>query len=122
MPAPDLYDTLAAFVADTKAAYDSAKADGKVTASEALDLFLGSIERLVKLASEFTVAGADKKAAVLVAVDKLYDALLAPIDIPYVPEMVERTVLDPALKKGLAFVADRLIELFVKQLPPKPIE
>lgn len=117
MPAPDLYETLAAFVTDTKIAYESARSDGKVTPSEAFDLFLHSIERLVKLASEFSVAGADKKAAVLAMVDKLYDAVLAPIDIPYVPEVVERTVIDSALKQGVAFVADRLIELFVKQLP-----
>ena len=88
-----------------------------MTPAEAFDLFIGAIDRLVKLASQFAVPGADKKAAVMSAVDKLYDVLLAPIDIPYIPEMVERTVIDPALKKGVAFVADRLIELFVSKLP-----
>lgn len=115
---PDLYQSIEQFVTDTKAAYDVARADGNVTASEAFDLFIDCVRRLVTIASEFAVPGADKKAAVMAAVDKLYDAVLAPIDLPYIPEVVERTVIDPALKKGVLFVSDRLIELFVKQLPP----
>lgn len=117
---PDLYALIAAFVDESLVKLKAASADG-LTFKEAFGLFLDAIERLVKLASEFSLPGADKKAMVMGAIDKLFDQVIAPIDIPYIPEVVERTVVDPALKKLLLAAADQMVEFFVSKLP-KPTD
>jgi hypothetical protein len=113
----DLYSVVAEQIAALRAEYAAAKSDGKVTAAEMFRLFTVGIEALVKAASALSMPGAEKKAAVMEAVAKLYDEVLAPIDLPYVPEFVEASVLDPALKKLALLAADGLVEFFVAKLP-----
>ena len=112
----DLYSVIESFVNETRAKLAEARADGKITASEAFALFADCVERLVNAASQLSVPGADKKAAVMDGIGKLYDAVIAPIDIPYIPEIVEASVVDPALKKLVLAAADGLVEFFVSKL------
>lgn len=114
---PDLYALIATFVAETRNEISAARADGTISVSEAFQLFAAAVERLVKAASELAGHGADKKTAVMAAIDKLYDTLIAPIDIPYIPELIEASVVDPALKKLVLAAADGMVEFFVAKLP-----
>lgn len=109
---PDLYSLIATFVAETRKKIADAKADGSVSLSEALSIFFDAVERLVSAASALSLPGADKKAAVMSAVGKLYDTLIEPIDLPG-PDVI----VDPALKKVLLVFADGLVEFFVAKLP-----
>lgn len=113
----DLFATITDFIADTRGQLAAARADGKLTASEAFQLFVSAIERLVQAASTLPASGADKKAAVLAAVEKLYDEVLAPLDIPYIPNVIESTIVDPALKKLAVEFAGGIVEHFVSRLP-----
>jgi hypothetical protein len=111
----DLYSSISQFVADTKAKLAEAKSDGKVTVSEIVVLFMDAGERLVKAASLMDIAGADKKAAVLEALGTFYDTVIAPLDIPGIPNLIEGTV-DIALRSVLLKGADYFIEYFVSKL------
>lgn len=113
---PDLYALIADFVAKTSQKISEARSDGSITFAEAFGIFTDCVERLVSAAQSLSLPGSEKKAAVLAAVDKLFDTLLAPIDIPYIPDLIERTVVDPALKKLALAAADGLIEFFVARL------
>lgn len=109
---PDLYSLIAAFVAETRQKIIDAKADGSISFSDAVALFTDCIERLVAAASALSMPGADKKAAVMAAISKLYDSLILPIDLPG-PDLI----VDPALKQVLMIVADGIVEFFVSKLP-----
>lgn len=112
----DLYESISKFVADTKAKLAEANADGKITATEAFILFADAGERLVNAASLLTAAGADKKAAVIAALGKFYDEVIAPLDIPSIPNIVESTVVDPAIRMVFMGMASYFIEFFVSKL------
>lgn len=112
----DLYAFIADFIAATKAKLAEANADGKITATEAFVLFADAGERLVNAASKLDIAGADKKAAVLAALGKFYDEIIAPLDIPSVPNIVESTVVDPAIRMVFMGMAGYFIEFFVSKL------
>lgn len=59
------------------------------------------------------VPGADKKTLVLETLAKFYDDVIAPLDIPYVPGIVEKTVVDPALRKVFLELASGTIDVLV---------
>jgi len=58
-------------------------------------------------------AGEDKKAAVLEAVDLFYATVIAPLDLPYVPNFLERRVGDPLLGKLFHALASAAIDAIV---------
>lgn len=58
---------------------------------------VASFMRLVEAAGEYT--SVEKRDAVLKAAALLYDRVIAPLDIPNVPEFLERSLVDPAIKK-----------------------
>lgn len=112
-----LYDSIAAFFAETKRQLEAAKADGKLSNEELWQLFYSGVKRAVQTAKDLPLAGADKKAAVLDAAGKLYDTVIAPIDIPYIPAILENSVVDPMLKTLYMDSLSGLIEIFVADLP-----
>ena len=113
----DLYSAISTFVSDTKAKLAEAKSDGKVTATEAFVLFSDAGERLVKAASLLTeTSGADKKAAVLAALGTFFDDVIAPLDLPGIPNIIEGTVVDPAMRMVFMGMASWVIEIFVAKL------
>lgn len=113
----NLYDVVAGYISETRAKLQTAKSDGKITASEAFELFTDAVSRLVTGASQLPVSGAEKKAMVLDAAGQMFDLLIAPIDIPYIPEFAEKTIVDPALRKLTIEATSGMIEFFVKRLP-----
>jgi hypothetical protein len=96
------------------------KADAKdgMSVAEIWSLALGAVASLVRLVEGVapTMGGADKKTAVLQLAASFYDQVLAPLDIPYVPEPLERMIVDPTIKKiFLQLVGgsvDRLVQIF----------
>lgn len=114
---PDLYALIDTFVSDTRAKIAAAKSDGKITLAEGFEIVTDAVSRLVNAASPLSIPGAEKKAAVLAAVDTLFDRLIAPIDIPWIPEPVESLAVDPLLKRVMHEFASGMVESFVKLLP-----
>lgn len=112
----DLYAAISTFVAETKARLAEVKADGKVSFPEAFVIFADAMERLVKAASMLELPGAEKKAAVMAALGKFFDDVIAPLDIPTVPNILESTVVDPALRMVFLGMANYVIEFFVSKL------
>ena len=111
----DLYALIEKYVVDTRDSINKAKADG-ITLSEASEIAGDAIRRLVTLANELNVSGPEKKRAVMDAAGKLYDTLIAPLDIPKIPEFVEARFVDPLLKQVWLEVISGVVETFVKML------
>lgn len=110
MPATTIFDQMKAAVADVIAFYKEAAKDG-LTLNEVWSLTTKAVGTLVTVAEGFKeFGGADKKAAVLAAAGEFYDAVLAPIDIPKVPDFLERTVVDPALRQVWLKVVDGMVD------------
>lgn len=93
-----LYDVLKEQVTVLADEYKLIIADKKVTMDELWKLFQLASVALVKMAEQVGGTGPEKKAAVMAALDKFYDDVIAPMDIQYVPNMVEPYV-DGLLKK-----------------------
>lgn len=107
-----LYETLKEEVNVMVAAYRVATADKKVTMEELWSLFQKASFGLVRVAEQVGGTGVEKKAAVLAALDKFYDEVIGPLDIQYVPNIVEPYV-DNMLKKLVMQMADGGIDAFV---------
>lgn len=113
----DLYDRIQSFIDDTRADILAARADGKLTFSEGSQVVYRSARRLVAMAAALDVTGAEKKKLVMDAVDKIYAAVIAPIDLPWIPEPFESMAVDPLIGKVIHEIASGLVEEFVKELP-----
>lgn len=110
----DLYDLILQEVTALIDAVQEARRDGKLTWNEALGLlgrFVAAVVRLLEKWNGYT--GSAKKEAALKAVELFYDRVIAPLDIPGVPEPLESLVVDPALKRVLLQVAAGLIDTLV---------
>ena len=80
------------------------------------DLFTNlddAIRELILLVEQFSVDGADKKKLVLDAVLKFYDNVLAPIDLPYIPNIGVEPMIDAALRRVIEKYAGNLIDRIV---------
>ena len=105
--------------------YKVAAADGW-TVAEVYSVITRAVATLLKLlTAPDAVAPAELKAVVLAAFDKLYDEVMAPIDIPYVPDVIETRFVDPILKVALrdqvAGILDALLKIFEREAVPPPV-
>jgi len=103
-----------------KAAIDAVIADYKAKAKDGLtipeiwELSSNALATFVSLAGKLkTLSGADKKKLVMDAAADFYDKVIAPIDIPRVPNFVEVTVVDPAVRQLWLMLADGAVEALV---------
>jgi hypothetical protein len=84
-----LYETvkqqLDTLIAEAKVAF----ADRKVTLSEVWAFTSKAIGAFVVVAAELQIDNVDKKLVVTAAAEKLYDEVIAPIDISAIPNMIE---------------------------------
>lgn len=97
--------------------YKELSKDG-FTLAEVWDLAtsaVASIVQVIELTSN-SQDKVDKKAIVMVAAGVLYDEVIAPMDIPFVPGIVENRVVDPALRvvflKLASGAADAILKVF----------
>lgn len=92
---------------------DSAKAavaDKKLTFSEAVALVKEAIGSAIEIADQLPEAGPERKALVLSLCDQLYTTVIAPIDIPFVPNIVVEPIVDASLGKLFHEICSGIIE------------
>jgi hypothetical protein len=108
-----IYDDLKAGIDKIIADYKAANADGKLSFSEIFTLVGNAIATFVQLIENFgSGTGAEKKAAVLAAIDQLFDEVIIPIDIKGIPNMLEG-IVDKALKQLVLTLADGWVDSIV---------
>lgn len=94
--------------------YKKVTEDKKLTLSEAWSLATSAVAgvmRIVEAAGDFD--GKLKKEAVLLFAASFYDQVIAPLDIPYVPSLIENRMVDPALKEVFLKLVDGSVESLV---------
>jgi hypothetical protein len=64
---------------------------------------------------------AASKAAIMLMIDDFYTKVVAPLDIPYVPNFIENTFVDPAVGKIFHEVASAVYDVVVKALDAIPV-
>lgn len=108
-----LYDDLKAAIDKIIADYKAANADGKLSFSEIFELVGNAVATFVQLVETYGgTSGAEKKAAVLQAIEQLFDEVIIPIDIKGIPNFLE-PIADRALKQLVLALADGWIDSIV---------
>ncbi len=84
---------------------------------DAWKIFNDAINQLVVLAEQTLIelSGPEKKAEVLAALALFYDRVIGPIDLPYIPNVIE-PLLDSTAKAIMLDLADKTIDSTVKIL------
>ncbi len=67
-------------------------ADNKVTLSEIWSLTTKTVGAFIVIAKEFDGDNSDKKLVVMSAAERLYDEVIAPLDIAAIPNFIEPAV------------------------------
>jgi hypothetical protein len=105
----DIQSSLDVIIAD----YKAKSSDGTFTFSEIFSLLTNAVGTLVKLVEGVGgYSGKEKKQAVLSAIDRFFDEVIAPLDIKAIPNIVEG-ILDNAIKQLVLTAADGLIDALV---------
>jgi hypothetical protein len=111
-----IYGDLRSAVDKIVANYKAANADGKLTFTEIFTLVGNAVATFVQLMERVpsfgSSTGAEKKAAVLLAIDQLFDEVIIPIDIKGIPNLLEG-IADRALKQLVMILADGGIDSIV---------
>jgi len=115
----DLFAAVQQFVVQARDKYVAAKADGKLSFSEIIDIGSDAVRFLVDQAELLKLPGVEKKQLVLDAFERVYDLLEPLIDIPYVPEWIEKTAIKPWLRQIAKLAASGIVETFVRLLPER---
>lgn len=113
MDATTLISTVKQQLADLIAHYKKATEDKKLTLAEVWELSTSAVAgvmRIVEAAGDFD--GKSKKEVVLAFAADFYDQVIAPLDIPYVPSLIEGRV-DAALKDVFLKLIDGAVESLV---------
>jgi hypothetical protein len=116
---PDLKVAFEGVIAE----YERAKSDGKITIKEWWDLLVGGVMRIVEIATEFGgLSPEDRKKLIVEGGEMFYNTVLAPIDIPGIPNFFETRVVDPMIGKAISpimiAVIDRTLELIGRWKKP----
>lgn len=121
MTGQELFSAIRGEIDKLIAHYKQSASDG-LSLPEVFNLFSDFVASCVRIVDLFAarsshkILGADKKAAVLAAVGVFYDNVIAPLDIPYVPELLEKRFVDPALRSLFLRLAEGLIDTLVAML------
>lgn len=98
-------EALARIVAE----YKRITADGAISFSDVLAIFTAVVSEVVVLAEHLPANGAAKKRVVLEALGEFIDQVITPIDLPFIPDIIE-PVVDRSIKTFLLGVADKAID------------
>lgn len=85
-------------------------ADGKITLAEGWQLLQEGVQDAVYIVDQLQVSGVDKKALVLQAAQQLYDNVIAPIDIPFIPNLVVEPIVDRVIGQMIQPMLSGMIE------------
>jgi len=121
-----LSDVLLNTIVRAKDGIAKAKADGSLTPQEvwevAYDSLYGAIQTyIVEVAKFVDATGAEKKEQVIQACEKFYEEVLAPLDIPGVPNWFVEPAVDRAVGAMIRPAVSGLIERFYQFLRPRLI-
>jgi len=106
-----LYDDLKAQIDIVLAAAKTATADKQVTLKEAVTIGLEVFHAVAIAAKGLPNSTHDEKKAVLIQVaDEFYRQVLAPIDIPGIPDFIESRFVDPAIGNVFSKMAEGVID------------
>ena len=113
-----MYEQLKGAIEEIIAAYKDVYADKKITFGEMLTLVTRACATFVKLVESMGQGtGEEKKNAVVTAVSQFYEVVIAPMDVPVIPNFVEPMV-DQGTKLVIITVAasavDALVAIFNK--------
>lgn len=84
-----LFDDIATIIASLQAKYQELNADGTIDIKDAWVLLQLGIADLVKIADEFNVPAADKRALLLEAAESLYTSFVEPLEVKNLPPLLE---------------------------------
>jgi len=122
-----LYDRINEAVAAMVAAYKEAYADQKLTFSEVVALVMLFVKKCIDLVAQISgYSAAERKEAILAAVETLIDDVITPIDLKPVPNWLE-PVVDRGLKTVIMEIArgavDALVDILDKlgEFGPLPV-
>lgn len=108
-----LYDDIKEAIDKIIADYKAANADGKLSFTEIFTLVGNAVATFVQLAEQCAgKTGAEKKAAVLQAIEQLFDEVIIPIDIKGIPNLLEG-IVDRAFKQLVLALADGWVDSIV---------
>lgn len=104
-----LYDTLAdefsRVIADAKA-----KAADGISLRDVTAIFLDVVGTFIRIAAQTKdVDGATKREAVVVACETFYREVIAPIDLPYIPNIIEG-MIDRQIEAAIRPVVEGMID------------
>lgn len=88
----DLYDVVKTQIDAVVEAAKSSLADNRLTLTEVWTLTTKAVGAFVLIVNELDADNADKKAVVVKAAERLYDEVIAPIDIKAIPNVLEPMV------------------------------
>lgn len=87
-------------------------ADGKLTVGEIFAVTPQLVARAQVIMAEAQTFTEEDEAYILAAADVLYDKHITPLDVPWVPENIEDTVVDPLFKAGIRLALSRAMKRF----------
>jgi hypothetical protein len=106
-----LYDELKVQIDKIIAAAKAATADKTITLKEAVAVGMEVLDAVAILVKQIPNQSHEEKKAVLIqAANDFYSAVLAPIDIPGIPDFIESRFVDPALGNIFSKVAEGVID------------
>lgn len=88
--------------------------DGKLTVGEVFQLANRVIPRVQEIMANVAQFTEEDRDQILAAADALYDKYITPLDIPWVPDQVENSMVDPVLKSALRLSLNRAMNRFIK--------
>lgn len=120
MNGSDLYDTISTQVEALIALYREKAKDG-LSWREILEILVTATTTLLPtLMAAADTTEADVKAAAVKGVTRLFDQVIAPMDLPGIPNVVEVAVVDPALRQAIPIFVDGIVNALYKFLDRRP--
>lgn len=111
----DLYAVISAEVEKVSADYAKAITDGSLSPTDAITIGYFAAQRFHQTLHNLAeTTRAQRKDAWLKAVDRFSTKFTKATDIPYVPEVVENTFVDPAINQLARAMAEGLFSLLEK--------
>jgi len=114
----DLYDQVREEVEALIEQGKQAVADG-LSWAEGWALLNRTYEAVIGIVDRIQASNVAKKALALQLIDRYYAEVVAPIDIPYVPDWLEKPVIDPAIGQAVHVIADRAFDEIIRRLKEK---
>ena len=118
MPTPELVSTVQDAVTLLIDRGKAALADKKLTFAEIRDVAAATFEvvcELVDYTRSLPASPEEKKTVILAGVGRVYAEVIAPLDVPHVPEYFEGAFVDPILGSAMHAVTAGLLDALLRR-------